>query len=109
MEKIIKFLFKLNNKLYNLKFHTPILIIWIWTIINFNNLISMWFKVGLVIWVGLLIFRFYQDRSIKKHLKFHWKTFKENGILPYVVGLNITVVFGLLSIPLVFLVSKYSK
>lgn len=90
-------------------FHTPVLIGWIWATINFNNPLTIWFKIGLAIWVGLLVYRLVQDRNLKKHLQSHAKMFREKGILPYVVGLNISVVLGPLSIPLVFLVAKYSK
>lgn len=109
MEKVMDFLFKLNNKLYSIKIHAIISILWIWSVLNFHNILTLWFKAGIASWFLLILWRWKQDKWTKKHFQEQWAKRRETGILPYLVGLNIAVLFGPISIVLAVVSDKMGK
>lgn len=105
-ETEMEFLIKLNDKLYSLPIHTVIVILWAWALQTFHNPLMFWFKLGLLCWMILMIINFIQEKG---NLKKVWKLFRSNGILPFLVGLNICVLTGPLSLVLAYLLRRGPK
>jgi hypothetical protein len=102
MKNILKFLLALNDALYLFQVHIPVFIIWIACILFQVPYLASWFKIGVGVYLVLLVWRLIQDRRIMP-----LKT--KNDLLAYLVGLNISVVLGLLSFPIIGLLFYFSK
>jgi hypothetical protein len=96
-------LFKLNNKLYNFYFHVPVLIILL-LVLKFQSpfYVAAWINIGFAIWAMLLLFRLYQDKQLMP-LK------NKKDLLGYIVGFNICLVLGPLSVLLFLALKNYKK
>lgn len=87
-----RFLFKLNDLLYNWPCQLSIFLFWFFVLIKTG---LVWFKIGLVIWIVLLIFRLLRKEVPEK-----------SPILGWLVGLNIIVLFSVLTFPLLLFLKK---
>ena len=103
--KAINFLFKLNNTLYTYLFHVPFLALWMYLMTH--GIFTNWFVAGITYWALLAAYR-----SITSGPEEVKQIFKEDGMLAFLVGLNIAVLLGpispLLSVMLYF-VQKQQK
>lgn len=89
-------LFKLNNYLYNFRFHIPFLILWISILVfNYPLILSVWIKFGLLIYFLLIIISLFKKEKVSKEPK---SIDKSKIILGYLVGINICVLFGAFSV-----------
>lgn len=89
MTKVLNFLLALNNKLYNWPSHIVILLCWV--VALSQGIGAGWFKIGIIFYVGLMIFRIIKDGIPVLTV---WRTVPKLG---FMVGFNICVVFGPLS------------
>lgn len=89
---LAKFLFGLNKKLYNWPSHLIILFAWSYSLItHLDPKVTLWLKIGLIIYGLLMAFRITKEGlPPMPNTSKLW--------LGYLVGLNISVVFGPMSI-----------
>lgn len=102
MEKVMLFLLKVNDKLYNFPSHIIILSIWITALISGPPLVKGWFLLGVFIWAFMMVIRSIQGGSIKEVIE-------KNGYLPLLVGLNLCTVLSILSFPIMWMLSLLTK
>lgn len=102
VKNFLKLLLALNDALYLFRVHISIFIIWVLCILFQIPYLSLWFEIGVVVYIVLIIWRLFQDKKIMP-LK------NKRDLLAYMVGLNISVVLSVLSFPLIFLLIYFSK
>lgn len=101
MKEIPKSLLKLNNLLYNLPAHAVILIGWVTALIFGGTFLKLWISSGLVIWAGLWVYRFYKEKNPGNYGTQLKDSYKRDGILPFLVGLNLGAVLGALLLTMI--------
>lgn len=100
MINLLNKLVRLNSKLYNYTAHIILLIIFFITF-EMNQYFSIWFKIGFVSYILLIIYRVLTEGFLKPR-------FTYQAILSYLVGFNICIILGPFCIPL-FLYIKSLK
>lgn len=99
---ILKKLLEINKYLYHLKFHVPLFISWIF-LFSFGYF-TEWFVFGFLLYTLLLSFNLI--RNGKKELV---HVFKTNGIISFLVGANIIIILGPLSLLIMTMMIIESK
>lgn len=96
MNKIAQSLLRLNNKLYNYYFHTPVFLIWFSLLVRNAPYVAKWFWIGLLIYIFMMAYRLWHEK--KRY---------DSNFLGYLVGLNLLVIFGPLIFALLYILKDY--
>lgn len=104
--KFANFLISLNDKVYNIKFHSILALTWL-MLLNFNfPKVHGWIFLGLALWCVMMLIRWVQDGYSFEKVK---DLYEKEGPLPLLVGLNLFVVVNVLCIPLMLFFSYLEK
>lgn len=103
MEKFLLLLLRINNLLYSWTAHIVIATLWMSALLFLDSpFIRAWEAAGLIVWILLTVSSLFHNGLPPMP-----KTKRE--ALGYLVGFNIPMVLGPLSVGIVYLLHKYSE
>lgn len=108
MRTVLELLIALNHRLYSYKYHLSVLVIWVALLISPYKWTHYWLLAGFVTWVGLMLHKFY-TAGVKKEVATLKKIKSEQGALPFLVGFNISLLFGPIGTLLAVALSYFDK
>lgn len=98
MKEIAKFLFKIDKLVFDQK-EVQFGLFGFFVALLFGHLVGImetsrvttWVEIGLVVYIGLFIYRFASNKNEFEELK---KTYQSKGIFPFVKGLTYALLLG---------------
>ena len=108
MRSVMEALLAINNMLYSYKYHLSILVIWLGLLLSPYKWTHYWMLAGLITWLALMIHKFYKS-GLKKEVSTLKKIYTDDGMLPFLVGFNISILFGPIGVVLAIVLELMDK